>query len=352
MLRHHLAPILAIVAIGLAVSACDDSLTEEYADPAFDDGTQRDVSEPVAFEERVDGRAYGLPRDGEPGIADLLALLPPDGVAQGDPSLFVAPGDVPTTDQCVGGGATVLDELPMVIEGVVALHPRQYLKVPICGQDERNYGTWVLEDDTGGIVMLRDGRVAPFTFGDRVRVTFRGVLELRAGDPTTRMGVIADVERLDVSGPLLYTPLDTPFSEDDIGRTRQIEGYIAVAATSENFNEMIISSDPLPAVPAEDVQVDDVCIETCGGRCRSRCPSDGNAVCRDVVCRALCAEGATFDADRLPEVCWISNVSIELGRRGFSPSLGSHVSITGPVVSNFGLKIWIQRIDQVGDPQR
>ena len=47
---------------------------------------------------------------------------------------------------------------------MVALHPRQYLKVPVCNQDERNYGSYVVVDDTGGqleqlnreIVALRD----------------------------------------------------------------------------------------------------------------------------------------------------------------------------------------------------
>lgn len=342
LLRSAVALLLAVAAVG-----CDDELTADYANPTFDDGTEREVSEPVPFAERDEGTMYGLPRDGQASIADLLALMPVDGVPDGDPTLFVAPDDQPTTDQCEGGGATVLDGLPMVIEGVVTLHPRQYLKVPICGQDERNYGSWVIEDDTGGIVMLRDGRVAPYTFGDRVRVTVRGVLELNGGDPTTRAVVIADVEALDASGDVLYSLQETPFSADDVGRTRRVEGYVAVAATSENFNEMILASDPLPEVPPAELEVDTVCIENCGGACRSRCPSDNNAVCRDVVCRALCAEDSDFDRERLPEVCWIANVSIELGRRGFSPALGSHVTVTGPVVSSFGLKIWIQRIDQV-----
>ncbi|MBU6162736.1 MAG: hypothetical protein KGO50_16595, partial [Myxococcales bacterium] len=165
-------------ALVISLAACSsDHGQPPLTDWGVGDGSvvQIPVDEPVVFAERSEATTYGRPRAGEPGIADLIALLPDGAISLTEPNLFVADGDVPSGDQCQGGGAVVAPGLPMVIEGVVTLHPRQYVKTPVCGQDERFYGSFVIEDDTGGILVLRDGRVADFTFGDRVRLTVRGL---------------------------------------------------------------------------------------------------------------------------------------------------------------------------------
>ena len=49
----------------------------------------------------------------------------------------------------------------------------------------------------------------------------------------------------------------------------------------------------------------------------------------------------------LPGACWEVGIDSELGRRGFSPPLGAHVEIIGPVASSFGRKIWMHRLGQI-----
>lgn len=342
-----LAPGPLVVLATLTVWGCADLRTEPVsADLIYGaDGEQISVQEPIAFEARTGDNRYGLPRDGEPAIADLLALFPARRLNRDERNLWVAAGDEPPTDQCQGGGPNVSDALPMEIEAVVTLHPRQYVKTPFCGQDERNYGTFVIEDDTGGIIMLRDSRVAPYTVGDIVRVRVRAAVQA-FGDPEQRMVVTADVEPTGRRVPVRYDQARENFSAADIGLVRRIEGTVVIPPTSQNFNLMTIAAEAFPTPGSTTPSP--LCTERCASACRGRCPSDGDLLCRTQICPAACSQGdGSWDPSLLPSACWDVNIDAELGRRGFAPARGERVAVTGPVVSAFGRKIWVLRIGQV-----
>lgn len=343
--------------VALVFSACAaDDLRQDPAatrDIWGDDVAQIPVSEPIDYRERL-GSGYLLPRPGERGIGDLIALFPPGGTNVDEADIIIAPGIEVPTDQCRGGAPRVRSELPMEIEAVVTLHPRQYLKPTICGQDERNYGTFTVEDDTGGIIVIRDSRVASFTFGDRIKLTVYGLMLTYGADPDTRAVLIADIEPLppgldvavgETSRPVLYDRQDDEFGPDDVGYTRRVEGWVVVEPTNENFNSMLMTSVPIERdVPTENV--DPLCGEFCRAACRARCNSDGNRVCVRDICPAICqGEGTEFDEANLP-ICWGIGIDAELGRRGFAPKPGTHIAITGPVVNNFGYNIWVIRLGQ------
>lgn len=336
------------VASALAACALLSSCAAEWEEPVLDNreaaGSAEPVAEPVPFAPRFEGEGsglveslYGLPVGDGSGVADLLDLI---GASGSD--FLVAQADQPPGDVCTS--ISTSPRLPMTITGVISLASQKYLKVPVCGQDERFYTSFVVEDDTGGIVVLRDGRISEFDFGDRVRLTVRGLIEPYAGQ---KYVVISDTEKLEGSTDVRFTSTDEAFSDADIGRTLRVYGYVLQEPTSANFNAMVVSDRPLPEV-GEGASTA-VCRENCAGTCRAKCPSDSaNTLCVERICPAACAGGASFDADLLPTACWNVSLEQELGRRGVKVPLGSHVSVTGPVVSGYGgLQQWVVRTGQI-----
>ncbi|MFN3199352.1 MAG: hypothetical protein ACE366_13195 [Bradymonadia bacterium] len=311
------------------------------------------VQEPVTFIDGSRAAGYGLPADGQPGLGDLLAALPGD--LSGQPNLVLYTGaDEPAPMACSEERRT-LDMLPMTVEAVVTLHPRYYRKVDVCGQDERNYGVYAIADDTGGMVVLRDGRVADYTFGDRVRMTIRGVGQLFR-QPTDRAVIIADVERIeparDPDGrpfrPVFFTWQQGLFGDADMGQVRRIQGYVAVQPTNDNFNDMVLSSEPIEPRAVDAPEPDPVCMRFCRTPCTQN-TACGDELCGDTICPELCTGRTTdFDAAELTMQCWSASADAELGRRGFTVPVGSQVSVTGPVVWGFRRReIWIIQLGQV-----
>ena len=354
MQRFLLAGLLA-----LGVAGCGElrdqpgDLNELFPGEAIEDT----VDESITFASRADVM-YGLPRDGMASVGDLIAVFPTEPTAVDEPDIFVAPGVEAPTDQCRGGGFVQSDGLPLELEVVVTLHPRQYMKVPICGQDERHYGVYVVEDDTGGIVVLRDSRVAPFTFGDRLRLRVDGVMFTFGLETDTRAVLISDYEVLSVSpagdngapnGTVLYQETDARFGADDIGRVRQVEGFIYQKPTNDNFNSTVVTSYEVPAYgddPLEGAALQ--CVRTCQLRCRDACDGgDATGPICDDACRDNCAQNDNdFIEDDLP-TCWPIGIDFELGRRGFSPDVGRRVRVRGPVVNSFDVQIWVNSLGQV-----
>lgn len=307
---------------------------------------QVNVTEPVPFTARSASKTYGLPRSGKKSVADLLALVPTNP-SRSDSNMVIAPGQPFPTDQCQGGPATESAELPMELEVVVTLQPRQYIKTPVCGQDERNYGSFVVEDDTGGIVVHRDSRVTPYNVGDRLKLKVRGISFTYGADD--RAITIADFEYLPVAeadARILYSETTASFTSADVGRTRRVEGFVAQPPTNSNFNAMVLTDRLLPAV-APETPIDAVCIEYCRTPCTLQCVSDNDVMCAKTICPALCqGKNVTFDGSKLP-ACWNIAVDVELGRRGFSAPVGQHALVTGPVVKGFSsYVIWMARLGQ------
>ena len=188
--------------------------------------------------------------------------------------------------------ATV-DELPLTIEGVVTLHPRYFVKSGICGSDQRFYGSFTLEDASGGIMVLRDSRISEFTFGDRVRITVGAVA--RQFD----YNAVLAIDKLEVltplpkdRAPIYFQPRETAFSASDIGRVVRIRGVVSQQPTNNNFNEMRLASP------------------------------DGR-------------------------IEWIVALDREFGQRNPVFPEGQLIELTGPVTSAFGVKMLISSYGQI-----
>jgi hypothetical protein len=343
---------LYLVVFSCSLVACADARETAVAVDEIwpDDPVSITAGEEIAYGDRAEGEVYGLPRDGMSSIADLFEVFPEEGLGGGDPNIFVGPDVIIPTDQCRGGAPVVVPELPMTIEAVVTLHPRQYMKVEVCGQDERHYGVFTIEDDTGGIIVLRDARVAHFTFGDRVRLTIDAVTLTFNSEVDTRAVLISDIERIDAPPTdILFTQLDEPFETEHVGQVLQVEGFVHVPSTALNFNSMMLTSRLVSQRQRDETFTGDLlqCVRTCEVQCLDRCPSA--AACAD-ICPDACvsAGGETVPREDLP-VCWQLGIGSELGRRGFAPAYGTRIQARGPIVNSFDIQMWIISPGQVED---
>ncbi|MFT6400290.1 MAG: hypothetical protein ACJAYU_005061 [Bradymonadia bacterium] len=337
--------------LGALTAACGDART--VATPVDEiwgsEPVRITADEAIEFADREAGAIYGLPRDGMASVADLIAVFPEDGQGGGDPNIFIGPNVTIPTDQCRGGAPVVVPELPMTIEAVVTLHPRQYMKVEICGQDERHYGVYTVEDDTGGIIVLRDSRVAPYTFGDRVRLTVDAVTLTFNSDADTRAILVAAVERIpeETGQDVLYRNATEPFTTEYVGQVKQVEGFVHVEPTNLNFNSMVMTSELVSRRQRGEDFTGELlqCVRTCEVQCLTRCPS--TEACADICPDACVSEGGvSVPAADLP-VCWLIGIDAELGRRGFQPAYGTELQVRGPVVNNFDVQMWVISPGQV-----
>lgn len=151
-----------LLPLTMTLFACDARMAED-ADWFGDMGAlDQDVLEPVAFTEDD----YDFDGDG-------LASL--DGIFTDFDHTYSPMAD--PTEGCPD--FVVSNELPIETWAMVTLHPRMYFKTGGCdaGSDEKFYGNYFLEDDSGGYFVLNDSKVAHFEMGDRVRVRIDGVAE-------------------------------------------------------------------------------------------------------------------------------------------------------------------------------
>lgn len=279
--------VLVALLIGAFFVAAGCAERDEVQDPAdrYGEAEYGEVTEEIAFT----SEAYDF--TGDLSIGALRGLIPADpffwiGLAEGQE--YPVPGDC---DPQFGGNEltpVALSELPAEIEGVVTLHPRYFMKVTVCGTEERYYGSYIIQDGTTGIAVLKDSRIAAFDVGDRVRIRVRSVMK-----NFSNLAVLGyDMEEVlttpETREPIYYEELTRGFDEAlDLYEVRRIEGIVEMEATNQNFNEMRVRS--------------------------------------------------TEDED----VSWLVSLDRELGNRGVAPKEGSRVRITGPVVESFGLRILI-----------
>ncbi len=338
---------LALVAL---LTACADP-REIPVDPdeIWEDGSEEILTEPISFAKRGGGASYGLPRGDADSMADLIAIFPEDGVGFGQPTIFSSDAYDGADDNCPTWARESTRRLPMTIDAVVTLHPRQYIKVEVCEQDERHYGSYVVEDDSGGTVVLRDSRVAPFTFGDRVRLTIDAVTLTFGGDGDTRAILLAEVEKLPSDDKTIYyVETDEPFTTDMVGRVHRVEGWVHVRPTNDNFNEMVMTSNEYEVgVGARtDLEGDLLqCVRGCEQTLSTSSVCPISEVWSD-VCVTECLDGTAPAASELPS-CWRIGIDAELGRRGFSPEEGEKISATGPIVNSFDYTMWVLSLGQI-----
>lgn len=278
-----------LVALGILLGGCVE--TQSGADPGefYDPGSRVEVSEPIAFTD--------VPYDftGPTPIATLLGLFPTNdfvwyGLASDSPYSHSGNCDPSRTQPTV---PKLLTELPATIEGVVTLHPRYFQKITVCGSDERYYGSYILQDSSGGILVLKDSRIADFDYGDRVRLRVRGIVkyfETRAVLVYDEEEVLTDFRSPE---PIYYEEVTSNFVASHSGKVVRVRGRVIGEPDNQNFNEMKLESLDTPGVE------------------------------------------------------WIVSIDKELGNRGVSPKLGESIEVTGPVLDSYGLRIFVASLGQL-----
>ncbi len=277
-----------------------------------------DVEEPILFTEEPYDWA-----DFSGGIATLTPLME-NFTRKFAPSEVFPPG-------CDGWEHDT--RLPREFWAMVTLHPRLYYKGvgctpnpqprnPITGQrldsEEKYYGNFFLEDDSGGIFVLNDSKVAHFRMGDRLRIRVNGVGE-RFGLQSIVSHEILEVDRGPY--PISWTP--------------------AGSTTCTTFS----------GAACADVQLDDP-------------ESIANFIERDCSCtyddpslvgRVLRAEGVVFTETDTFGTFFIEtdsgdeiqvSLDSELNRRKHRFAIGERVRVTGPVLNAFGNPIVILKVGQ------
>ncbi|TNE84652.1 MAG: hypothetical protein EP330_28680 [Deltaproteobacteria bacterium] len=265
----------------LLLAACADvrGEPEDYT-TWYQPGVVLDVEEPLEYTDQP----YAAPNAGE-AIGDFKASLFP--VSGGDPVFAVGDGY-----GAAGCPSSESSELPFEIEGVVTLHPRYYFKTEGCDGDEKYYGSYFIEDATGGFFVLGDSKVAHFDMGDRVRLKVRGVRTTFDVDMVYAHDVLS-VER----GPepiyyeeMLIQPSDIATSRGEVGRTKRIVG--TVLSEKDTFGEFSVEGD------------------------------NG-------------------------EIYWVS-LDAELNRRGIGFPIGTRLQVTGPMLYSFStFRIVVMRVGQL-----
>ncbi|MFB6265252.1 MAG: hypothetical protein ABEL76_16760 [Bradymonadaceae bacterium] len=203
--------------------------------------------------------------------------------------------ELETTD---GGGSTSPLSLPVTVRGVVTYHASHYEKVSTCGQDQKYFGSYIIQDKTGAIAVLRDAEIADYTFGDRVEVEVRGLAKSFGSMKVLSTGDVRLIEAADEGeGTVPYTSLagDPPTAYADampcrqtaldvpknLGNTFRIEGRVCQQPNSRNFNELRLQP---------------------GDSCKSN-----------------------------PDIAWSVSMGLDFGRRGLGLEQGDRVRVTGPV---------------------
>lgn len=271
---------LVIAAVAL-LAGCDGA-RDGAANPDdwFDNGSPLSVEEPVAFT----SDNYVDVADGD-GILELKQAVFPvaAGSAGRDPLVFG-----PSDGAAEAGGCDIRTNraLPYVIEGVVTAHPRFYFKSSGCewDSDEKYYGSFFIQDETGGQMVLGDTKVAKFDMGDRVRILARGAKTSFDLDMVYSYDLLEIVERGEA---IYYEEVDRPFAcprtapidwdECDTGRVKRITG--TVVQEKDTFGDFVIEND------------------------------DG--------------------------VRWHIGLDVELNRRGIDYPLGTRITATGPILFSF-----------------
>jgi len=287
-------PRLAIPLI-LSFTACAEQRYWENADDWFDDGDDYAVSETVSFTDQ----SYEFPASQADGIANLAGMFDTSPFASWVQTRFgtedLAAAQLDPDLLCEWEG---IDDLPMDIEGVVTITPDFYFKSSGCdsGSDEKYYGSYFIEDNTGGIMVLGDSKVGHFDVGNKVRMRVRG-LRLGFGLPMVYAHDILEVDY--AIHDVHYTELTRLLEDADIGGVRRVTG--TVRTTPDTFGQTWLELDD-----------QDNCKTRTGEGC----------------------VGVSLDS--------------ELTRRGFTLTPGQRVQVTGPVLFSYDIhNIVVMRVGQV-----
>jgi hypothetical protein len=212
---------------------------EDYSD-WFDAGSAYDVLETVEFTE-VD---YDFPAADSDGIAAQAARVFPVSDSY---AVAFGPDDAYTSD--IDCDQQIDNDLPFTVTGMVTAHPRVYFKTDGCNRDdEKYYGSYFIEDRTGGLFILGDSKVAHFDMGDRV------TLKIRAVRTSYDLNMVVAHDVLSVERgpePISYDVATSGFTLDDVARVKRVTGSVltdtdtfgSFTIEDEDGNEFMISLD-------------------------------------------------------------------------------------------------------------
>jgi hypothetical protein len=241
-------------AVLLFVSGCAD-----VRDEPVDQSDWWGAGEDAWVEESIDftDADYAIPAGGSGGIGDFSDSVYPVGTwdrsdSENLWSIKYAPGE----DFSADCGGLEDDALPHELEGIVTLHPAWYIKSYGCApepdrsyppeSEEKYYSSYFIEDSTGGLFVLFDSRVAPFTVGDKVRLKVRAVRSNHWDDGGSYIGSqdmiyshdILSVER--GASAVHYTEVDGDLTIDHINRVVRVTGPIV--EIDESFNNYTVET--------------------------------------------------------------------------------------------------------------
>jgi hypothetical protein len=266
------------IVVSLALAACAPaSRDREDPDQWFSPPTAYDVSEPVEFTDQN----YDF--TGPTAVADLPA---PEAF-----QTMFAPDDLPAGTGCPDWVTSA--DLPAEIEGIVTLLPRYYIKIGGCtptpdiDSDEKYYGSYFVQDRSGGFFVLGDSKVAHFDMGDRVRLKVRSIKE-SFGQLMIASHDVVELER--GPEPVYYDAVDGPLGAEHVSRVVRVEGTVATAMST--FGEVYLDGD------------------------------DG--------------------------VRYKFSLDAELNRRGITAAIGDRIQVTGPVLFSFDeYTVVVMRVGQL-----
>lgn len=234
---HRSSPILLGV---LALGACVPERDAEDPSGWFDPGQAADVEETVAFTDVN----YDFPANDADGLeAFIAAVYPVSSGAGADTVAFGADDQYGSGNDC---RSVVEPDLPFEVEGIVTAFPRFYFKTSGCDwdSDEKYYGSFFLQDRTGGLFVLGDTKVAHFGMGDRIKVRIRGAKTSYDLNMAYTYDLI-DVLQYDV--PIYYEEPTGPFSDmfasgdNPIGKVYRVTG--TVTQEKDTFGEFHLETD-------------------------------------------------------------------------------------------------------------
>lgn len=202
------------VFVGLLMG-CSVQREAETGNDWWDEGSSQNVEEWLEFTQTN----YTFPASDDDTIDQLKSLALPAS------SYDIALGADDQFQSGSGCSTSVSTELPRVVEGVVTLHPRFYFKSDGCDSDsdEKYYGSYFIQDRTGGIFVLGDSKVAHFDIGDRVKLNVRGTRN-SFDLPMIYSHDVLEIDRGPY--PMYYQEKTEEFVLADIGSVFRIEGEV------------------------------------------------------------------------------------------------------------------------------
>lgn len=292
---------MILLAFTLSCGEAELGLDKSNVVDRFGAATTVPVIEPIEYTDKK----YTF--TGTDSIASLYPLFTDDFVWYGVDKDAQYPIDSDGACDSRSNEVATLAELPKTIEGIVTFHPRYFQKISFCGQDERFYGGYIIEDSTKGILVLKDSRIADFTYGDKVKLRVRGLVKFF----DTYAVIVSDNEEVtERANPVYFKEIEfRDLTDDDIGDNLRLTGRVAGLPTNSNFNELCLV--------AEDAADDSACDYSCTS-------TDG------------CSGYVLVSLDR------------EIGQRQTTFfKLGDVMQITGPSVNSFGNKLLVARLGQI-----